>query len=81
MANAQKKRGRPRKKPIEKLEERLDLRVSNAEKTAFKLAAETTQQDLSVWIRVQLHRAASQVLGDIPLPEPNLSEESIVDAK
>lgn len=29
-----------------------------AEKHAFKLAAEKSQQDLSVWIRIQLYKAA-----------------------
>lgn len=63
-----KKRGRPPKP--EKREERLDLRVSTAEKMAFKLAAENLQQDLSVWIRIQLHRAAGEELaktGALPM--------------
>jgi len=57
-----KRRGRPPKPAPEKLQKRLDLRVSAMEKTAFKLAAENSQQELSVWIRVQLHRAASEEL-------------------
>lgn len=56
-----KKRGRPKKSPNERLEERLDLRVSEEEKAIFKLAAAAMNQDLSVWIRVQLHQAASRV--------------------
>lgn len=55
-----KKRGRPEKAPAEKRWQRLDVRVSQAEKQAFRLAAESAKQDLSVWIRVQLHRAASE---------------------
>jgi len=54
------KRGRPEKPPEEKRWQRLDVRVSEAEKEAFRLAAESANQDLSVWIRVHLHRAASQ---------------------
>jgi uncharacterized protein (DUF1778 family) len=67
-----KKRGRPLKPAPEKREERLDLRVSSAEKMAFKLAAENSQQDLSVWIRVQLHRAAGEELAKTEAVEPNL---------
>lgn len=60
-----KKRGRPPKSQAKRREERLDVRVSAAEKIAFKLAAETSEQDLSVWIRIQLHKAASEDLGDL----------------
>ena len=59
-----KRRGRPLKPAQAKREQRLDLRVSEAEKNAFRLAAESSQQDLSVWIRIQLHRAAADVLGE-----------------
>ena len=73
-----KKRGRPPKQPPDKREQRLDLRVSTAEKMAFKLAAEKSQQDLSVWIRVQLHRAASEEADRAqPSNESNLTEESL----
>lgn len=57
-----KKRGRPTKPPKERLEERLDVRVSEEEKAVFRFAAANVNQDLSVWIRVQLHRAASEQL-------------------
>jgi len=57
-----RKRGRPPKAPSAKKEQRLDLRVSETEKLAFKLAAENSQQDLSVWIRIQLQRAAGEYL-------------------
>lgn len=56
-----RKRGRPPKSFPNKREERLDLRVSPAEKEVFKLAAAQSQQDLSVWIRIQLHKAAGEV--------------------
>ena len=62
---ARKKRGRPPKEAIHKREERLDLRVSLSEKRAFKFAAEKLQQDLSVWIRIQLHKAAEEDLTPI----------------
>jgi len=57
-----KRRGRPPKTVQEKRQERLDLRVSSAEKQAFKLAAEKSEQELSVWIRIQLHKAAGDEL-------------------
>jgi len=46
---------------------RLDLRVDTAEKEAFKLAADQANQELSVWIRVQLHKAAEQEAGSADL--------------
>jgi ribosomal protein S3 len=62
-----RKRGRPRKSPSNKLEERVDLRVTEVEKAAFKVAAQAANLDLSVWIRVQLHRAMTeQVLEAVP---------------
>lgn len=61
-----RKRGRPRKAEPDKREERLDLRVTTAEKEAFKLAAAGENQDLSVWIRIQLHRAAGETLTEAP---------------
>jgi hypothetical protein len=74
-----RKRGRPPKPAPEKREERLDLRVSTAEKIAFKLAAENSQQDLSVWIRVQLHRAAGEELANADALEADL--KGISDGK
>lgn len=59
------RRGRPQKSVAEKLQHRLDLRVSEAEKETFKLAAANANQDLSAWIRIQLHRAAKQELVEV----------------
>jgi uncharacterized protein (DUF1778 family) len=53
-------RGRPPREKQWRKCERLDLRVDTAEKEAFKLAADQANQELSVWIRIQLHRAAEQ---------------------
>ena len=55
-----KRRGRPPKESKDKREKRLDLRVSEDEKNMFQLAATSSHQDLSVWIRIQLHRAAAE---------------------
>ena len=60
-----RRRGRPPKLAQEKRDDRLDLRVSAAEKQAFKFAAESENLDLSVWIRVHLHRAASDGLAQL----------------
>jgi hypothetical protein len=58
-----KNKGRPPKPPEERRQERLDLRVSVAEKRAFRLAAANASQELSVWIRVQLLRGVQAELG------------------
>lgn len=55
--DTRQRRGRPPKPPLERREERLDLRVSQTEKEAFRLAADKSQLDLSVWIRIQLSKA------------------------
>lgn len=71
------KRGRPKKSDHEKRWQRLDLRVSEAEKEAFRLAAENAGQDLSVWIRIQLHRSLSDtVSGATSTEEQNDSNTS-----
>jgi len=75
-----KRRGRPPKPVPEKREERLDLRVSQAEKQAFKLAAAQSQEGLSVWIRVQLHKAASEEL-ERPLATENGAGKNVQQAE
>lgn len=67
------KRGRPAKPAEEKLGQRLDLRVSSEEKSAFKLAAEAANQDLSVWIRFQLYQAAGNELAEVRRTEKSAS--------
>jgi hypothetical protein len=59
------KRGRPRKDERWRKCERVDLRVDAAEKEAFRLAANQANQELSVWIRMQLHKAVGQELGGL----------------
>ena len=46
------------------------MRVSTAEKEAFRLAAEESQQELSVWVRIQLHKAAGEELMPIETTRP-----------
>jgi len=57
---AMNRRARPPKSAEHKRAQPLDLRLRAAEKQAFRLTAESSDQDLPVWIRVQLHRAASE---------------------
>lgn len=59
--------GRPRKKCNEKRQERLNIRLTVAEKRAFQLAADQANQDLSAWIRIQLHQAATAASSDSDL--------------
>ena len=59
---AKKTRGRPPKRPQDRREERLDLRVAAEEKTVFREAAEASGVQLSVWIRRHLHEAARKEL-------------------
>ena len=54
------RRGRPPKARKWRKCERLDLRVNADEKRAFRFAADQANQELSVWIRIQLHKAAGQ---------------------
>lgn len=58
----QKRRGRPRKTPGKLKGIRLDMRVEEAEKEGFRLAAELSGLDLSAWIRERLRRVAKKEL-------------------
>jgi len=70
---AAKKPGRPRK-PLDKAKgERLQIRVEPAEKQAFTEAAELAGQDVSVWVRDQLRRAAREALEQSGRSVPFLS--------
>ena len=56
------KQGRPKKKPAIRRGELLQVRVQPAEKQAFADAAALCGQDVSVWVRDQLRRAAREKL-------------------
>ena len=70
------KRGRPRKNEKGRKCERLDLRVDADEKKVFRYAADLAKQELSVWIRIQLHKAAGQVSSNNVHPTEDVSETS-----
>jgi hypothetical protein len=53
-------RGRPKKPPEEVLSERLELRLTTAERIEYEAAAERAKMVLSGWIRDRLKRAAKR---------------------
>lgn len=61
---AKKKQGRPKKKPGQGREELLQVRLTAVEKQGFSDAAELCGQDVSVWVRDVLRRAAQAKLGE-----------------
>ena len=58
--------GRPPKSGNENLSERVFLRVTTSEKSAYDKAAETAGLDLSEWIRAALNKTAKQSLKKTP---------------
>ncbi len=52
--------GRPKKPPAEVLAERMELRLTTAERRAYEAAAEQAGQSLSAWIRDRLSKAAKR---------------------
>ena len=65
-----KKQGRPRKPPSEAKGKRLQIRVDEAEKQAFSESARLMGQDVAVWVRDQLRRAARHILEEFGRPVP-----------
>jgi hypothetical protein len=61
-----KKRGRPRKENT--LDEYIELRLSTAEKQAFRDAAERSGIPLATWARERLRRIATRELENAELP-------------
>jgi uncharacterized protein (DUF1778 family) len=51
---------RPKKPPDEVSGERIDLRVSTAERLEYEQAAKRANRTLSAWIRERLSRAAKR---------------------
>jgi hypothetical protein len=74
------KQGRPPKPPERAKAERLQIRVEPAEKLAFFEAASLVGQDVSVWVRDQLRRAARIALQDSGRPVPFLPSHQANDA-
>jgi uncharacterized protein (DUF1778 family) len=52
--------GRPKKPPAEVLAERMELRLTTAEREAYEGAAQNAGQTLSAWIRGLLNKAAKR---------------------
>ena len=60
------KRGRPKKEKT--LDEYIELRLSTAEKQAFRDAAERSGIPLATWARERLRRIAARELENAELP-------------
>ena len=60
------KRGRPKKQ--NPLDEYIELRVSQAEKQAFRDAAERSGLPMATWMRERLRRIATRELENADLP-------------
>ena len=63
-----KKMGRPKKPPEAVKTSYLEIRCEDAEKEAFRTAAEAAGLPLSGWIRQRLRRDAKKELEDLGLP-------------
>lgn len=64
MKNQTKGRGRPKKSSDQLQTEYLDVRLSTAEKQAFKAAADLAGMPVSVWVRDRLRAASRKELQD-----------------
>ncbi len=67
---AKKKQGRPKKKPGQGRDELLQVRITPAEKRAFSESAELCGQDVSVWVRDALRRAAQAKFAESGREDP-----------
>lgn len=67
---AKKSQGRPKKKPGQGRDELLQVRLTPAEKQGFSEAAELCGQELSVWVRDVLRRAAGEEMRKRDKPNP-----------
>ena len=71
----EKRRGRPPKGADKVKGIRLDMRLDEAEKEAFRAAAELSGLDLSAWIRERLRRVARGELEKAGQSVPFLPEK------
>jgi hypothetical protein len=65
-----KKRGRPTKRPPARRGELLQVRLQPLEKQVFADAAELCGQDVSVWVRDVLRRAAREKIVEVGRGDP-----------
>jgi hypothetical protein len=66
--SSMKKTGRPKKPPNAVKADYIEVRCGEAEKQAFRAAAEAAGLPLSGWIRERLRRIARKELEDLELP-------------
>ena len=62
------KTGRPKKRPDAVKADYIEVRCEEAEKQAFRAAAEAAALPLSGWIRERLRRVAPKELEDMDMP-------------
>lgn len=74
--NMGKKRGRPPGHTGKAKSESIEVRMSDAEKTAFQAAADLSGLSLSSWVRERLRRAARAELEDVGKPVAFLQGEA-----
>jgi hypothetical protein len=67
-AAMKKKMGRPKKQPDALKADYIEVRCEEAEKQAFRAAAEAAGLPLSGWIRERLRRSARKELEDMSMP-------------
>jgi uncharacterized protein (DUF1778 family) len=58
----------PKKRPVAAKTDYIEIRCGEAEKEAFRAAAEASGLALSAWIRERLRRAARKELEDLAMP-------------
>jgi predicted HicB family RNase H-like nuclease len=73
---AKKKTGRPISPPLKVKSRYLQVRVNQAEKAGFDLAAETAGLPLSTWVRERLRSTAYQELKEMNMKIPFLTKDS-----
>ena len=71
-ATRKTRRGRPPKGSDKINRVRLDMRLQEAEKEGFRLAAELSGLELSAWIRERLRRSSREELEQAGQPVPFL---------
>jgi uncharacterized protein (DUF1778 family) len=62
------KTGRPKKKPAAMKADYIEIRCEEAEKQAFRAAAEASGLPLSGWVRERLRKVARKELEDMGIP-------------
>jgi hypothetical protein len=76
MKTQTKRAGRPKKSSDQLQTEYLDVRLTEAEKAAFKAAADLAGMAVSAWVRGRLRQAATRELGSASRPVAFLERQT-----